>query len=211
MCSPDTNHWRLIIPVKGQLTAKSRLHPPAGVARADLAHAFALDTITAAVAGLPPAHLVVVTSDEHTATFVRKQGAIVIADQGDGLNPAIRLGIGYVERVLGLGPTAVLLGDIPTLRPQDLVNALSVCAAHPRALVPDASGRGTVLLAALSPRDLHPRFGPDSARRHSRDCVRLDLDLPALRTDVDDDQSLRRAIAIGVGRHTAVVLRPAQD
>ena len=211
MRSPDIGHWRLIIPVKDQLTAKSRLHPPAGVARADLAHAFALDTITAAVAGIPPAHLVVVTSDEHTASFVREQGAIVIADQGGGLNPAIRLGIRYMERVLDLGPTAVLLGDIPTLRPQDLVNALSVCAAHPRALVPDASGRGTVLLAALSPRDLHPRFGPDSARRHSRDCVRLDLDLPALRTDVDDDQSLRHAITIGVGRHTAVVLLSAQD
>jgi len=211
MCSRDIGHWRLIIPVKGQLTAKSRLHPPAGVARADLAHAFALDTITAAVAGIPPAHLVVVTSDEHTATFVREQGAIVIADQGDGLNPAIRLGIRYAERVLGLGPTAVLLGDIPTLRPEDLVSALSVCAAHPRALVPDSSGRGTVLLSALSPRDLHPRFGPDSARKHSRDCVRLDLDLPALRTDVDDDQSLRHAITIGVGRHTAVVLRAARD
>src|SRR5450759_5333726 len=211
MCSSDIGHWRLIVPVKGQLTAKSRLHPPAGVARADLAHAFALDTITAAVAGIPPAHLVVVTSDEHTATFVRDQGGIAIADQGDGLNPAIRLGIGYVQRVLGPGPTAVLLGDIPTLRPQDLISALSACAAHPRALVPDASGRGTVLLSALSPRDLHPRFGPDSAREHSRDCERLDLDLPALRTDVDDDRSLRSAIKIGVGGHTVVVLAPARD
>jgi len=206
MCSPDIDRWRLIVPVKGQLSAKSRLHPPAGVARADLAHAFALDTITAAVAGLPPTHLVVVTSDELTATFVRDLGGIVIADHGDGLNPAIRQGIGYVERVLGLGPTAVLLGDIPTLRPQDLISALTVCAAHPRALVPDASGTGTVLLSALSPQDLNPRFGPDSAREHARDCVRLDLDLPALRTDVDDDQALRHAVAIGVGRHTAEVL-----
>ena len=210
MCSPDIDRWRLIVPVKDQLTAKSRLHPPAGVARADLAHAFALDTITAAVAGIPPGHLVVVTSDEHTAAFVRDQGGIVLADRGEGLNPAIRLGIRYVERVLGLGPTAVLLGDIPTLRPQDLISALSVCATHPRALVPDASGRGTVLLSALSPRDLDPRFGPDSAREHSRDCVRLDLDLPALRTDVDDDQALRDAVTIGVGRHTAVVLHPGR-
>jgi 2-phospho-L-lactate/phosphoenolpyruvate guanylyltransferase len=210
MCFPDADGWRLIVPVKGQLTAKSRLHPPAGVARADLAHAFALDTITAAVAGIPPGHLVVVTSDEHTSTFVRDQGGIVVADQGEGLNPAIRLGIGFVERVLGPGPTAVLLGDIPTLRPQDLINALAACAAHPRAMVPDASGLGTVLLSALSPRDLHPHFGPGSARAHSRECVRLDLDLPALRTDVDDDQTLRSAITIGVGRHTALVLRPAQ-
>jgi 2-phospho-L-lactate guanylyltransferase len=210
MCSPQNDLWRLIIPVKGQLNAKSRLHPPAGVARADLAHAFALDTITAAVAGIPPEHLVVVTSDEHTATFVRDQGGTVLADGGEGLNPAIRLGIGFVDQVLGPGPTAVLLGDIPTLRPQDLISALARCAAHPRAVVPDASGRGTVLLSALSPRDLDPRFGPDSAREHSRDCVRLDLDLPALRTDVDDDQALRDAVTIGVGRHTAVVLHPAR-
>lgn len=211
MCSPDIGRWRLIVPVKDQSTAKSRLNPPTGVARADLAHAFALDTISAAVAGIPPAHLVVVTSDEHTATFVRHQGGVVIADQGNGLNPAIRLGIEYVERALGPGPTAVLLGDIPTLRPRDLMNALAVCAGYSRALVPDASGSGTVLLSALSPQDLNPRFGPNSAREHSRDCVRLDLDLPALRVDVDDDQALRHAITIGVGRYTAVVLHPRHD
>ena len=211
MRSSDIDHWRLVVPVKGQLAAKSRLHPPAGVARTDLAHAFALDTITAALACMPPAHLVVVTSDRLTATFVRNQGGIVIADEGDGLNPAVRQGLGYVKRVMGLGSLAVLLGDIPTLRPQDLIDALSACAAHPRALVPDASGEGTVLLSALAPADLHPRFGPDSARKHARDCVRLDLDLPALRTDVDDDQALRRAVAIGVGRHTAAVLHVARD
>jgi len=58
MRPPDIDRWRVIVPVKGQLSAKSRLHPPAGVARADLAHALALDTITAAVASMPPAHLV---------------------------------------------------------------------------------------------------------------------------------------------------------
>jgi 2-phospho-L-lactate guanylyltransferase len=211
MRSLDTDHWRVIIPVKGRLTAKSRLNPPAGVGRADLAHAFALDTISAAVAGIPPAQLVVVTSDEHTATFVRDRGSVVIADQGDGLNPAIGLGIGYVQKVLGSGPTAVLLGDIPTLRPQDLITALAACAQHRRALVPDASGLGTVLLSALSTSELHPRFGPHSASAHSRDCTRLDLDLPALRTDVDDDQGLSHAIQIGVGRYTAVVLGSTQD
>lgn len=207
MCSLDVDRWRLIIPVKASLSAKSRLHPPAGVARADLAHAFALDTITAVAAVIPPAQLVVVTSDEHTADFVRAEGGIVLADPGQGLNPALRLGIEYVGRVLGFGPTAALLGDLPTLRPADLIHALSVCATHSRAMVPDAGGGGTVLLSALSPRDLHPRFGPGSAHEHSRDSVRLDLDLPALRTDVDDDLALREAIALGVGRHTAVVLR----
>jgi 2-phospho-L-lactate guanylyltransferase len=211
MRSPGTDRWRLIIPVKGHLSAKSRLHPPPGVARADLAHAFALDTITAALAGIPPAHLVVVTSDGPTATFVRSQGGVVVPDPGKGLNPAIRTGAQYVERVMGLRPTAVLLGDIAALRTQDLLEALSACTKHPRAMVPDASGIGTVLLTALSPRDLHPRFGPDSAREHSLDSVRLNLDLPALRTDIDDDEALRTAIAIGVGEHTRLVLRPAQN
>jgi 2-phospho-L-lactate guanylyltransferase len=206
MRSPEIDHWRLIVPVKGQKTAKSRLHPPVGVARADLAHAFALDTLTAVLAAMPPAHLIVVTSDEPTATFVRDEGGIVIADDGAGLNPAIRQGILYVERVLGLGPTAVLLGDIPTLRSGDLVTALSICRRYPRALVPDASGSGTVLLSALSPRDLRPQFGADSAREHARNHERLDLDLPTLRTDVDDDQALRQAVVMGVGRHTAMVL-----
>jgi hypothetical protein len=70
---------------------------------------------------------------------------------------------------------------------------------------------GTVLLAALAPKDLHPRFGPASAREHARESVRLDLDLPALRTDVDDDLALRRAVDIGVGRYTAAVLHLAWD
>jgi 2-phospho-L-lactate guanylyltransferase len=209
MRPPDVGQWRLIIPVKGHLSAKSRLHPPAGVRRSDLAHAFALDTITAALGAVPPAHLLVVTSDEPTAGFVAQQGSVVVADPGNGLNPAVRLGIRHVAGTLGPGPTAVLLGDIPTLRSRDLIAALSACELHPRAMVPDASGTGTVLLSALSPGDLRPRFGPGSAREHSRDCVRLDLELPALRTDVDDDQSLLEAINIGVGRHTAVVLRAA--
>ena len=206
---PDVDRWRLIVPVKGQLAAKSRLHPPDGVARADLAHAFALDTISAVLACMPPSALVVVTSDELIDRFVRDQGGIVVPDNGHGLNPAVRQGIGYAE--VTPGPTAVLLADIPTLRPEDLIEALSACAMHRRAVVPDAAGSGTVLLSALSPKDLHPRFGPGSADQHARECVRLDLDLPALRTDVDDDKALRRAVEIGVGKHTAAVLHLAGD
>lgn len=216
MPSLEIDRWRLIVPVKGQLSAKTRLHPPAGVARADLAHAFALDTLTAVFSGMPPGRVVVVTSDELTATFVRERGGTVIPDPGHGLNPAIRTGVEHAQQVQALGPTAVLLGDIPTLRAKDLAAALAACSVHARAFVPDASGIGTVLLSALSPQDLHPRFGVESAREHGRDCVRLNLDLPALRTDVDDDEALREALAIGVGTNTAAVLhhprrRPTAD
>ena len=209
MHSPEIGSWRLIVPVKGQLAAKSRLHPPDGVARVDLAHAFALDTITAVLACMPPTALVVVTSDERVAGFVGDRGGAVVPDSGHGLNPAICQGITYVEAALGPGPAAVLLADIPTLRPEDLISALSACAMHSQAMVPDTAGNGTVLLSALSTTDLHPRFGPGSADRHAHQCSRLDLDLPGLRTDVDDDKALRRAVEIGIGSHTAAVLRLA--
>ena len=211
MHPPSIDRWRLVVPVKGQPAAKSRLHPPPGVARADLAHAFALDTITAALACIPPAQLVVVTSDELTAAFVQAQGGRVVAETRHGLNLAARQGIAYIEADIGPGPTAILLGDIPTLRPEDLGDALCACAVHARAMVPDAWGSGTVLLSALSTLGLNPRFGPGSADQHAHDCVRLDLNLPSLRTDVDDDQALRRAVEIGVGKHTAAVLHLAWD
>jgi 2-phospho-L-lactate guanylyltransferase len=158
---------------------------------------------------MPPTALVVVTSDERIDRFVRDQGGTVIPDDGHGLNPAVRQGIEYAA--MAPGPTAVLLADIPTLRPEDLVTALSACAMHRRAMVPDAQGSGTVLLSALSTTDLHPSFGPGSADQHARECERLDLDLPALRTDVDDDKALRLAVEIGVGEHTAAVLHLAGD
>ena len=52
-----------------------------------------------------------------------------------------------------------------------------------------------------------PRFGPDSASRHAADgAVRLELDLPRLRTDVDDLQSLVRVLELGAGPSTTAAL-----
>jgi len=206
MTASDVTPWRLVVPVKGQLTAKSRLHPPTGVRRSDLAHALALDTLTAVLEGMPPAHLVVVTSDEVTTAFARDRGAAVVPDPGAGLNAAIRKGVQHVLQGGTQGPLAVLLGDLPSLRPADLHAALVACSGHARSFVPDAEGTGTVLLAALDPTELVPRFGIGSAAAHARHHMRLDLDLAALRSDVDDDDALRRAVAMGVGAHTHAVL-----
>lgn len=206
MVTTEVARWRLVVPVKGRLSAKSRLHPPPGVHRADLAHAFALDTLAAVCAAIPPEHLVVATSDTMTAAFAVASGASVVADPGDGLNPAVRAGIRHVLAVLGEGPTGVLLGDLPTLTPAALAQALTECARHERSFVPDAEGSGTVLLAALAAQALDPRFGTGSAEAHEAGSTRLDLDLPALRNDVDDDTALRRAVGLGVGPRTRTVL-----
>ena len=202
--------WHLVVPVKGGTTAKSRLHPPAGVRREDLALALATDCLTACCAGMPPGRVLVVTSDERVRDVARDLGARVVADPGAGLDAAVRAGRDAVGARSAGGAVAVLLGDLPALRPEDLVAALAVASGHPRAVVPDASGTGTVLLTALIGPDLEPSFGEGSAARHeAAGHHRLPLDLPRLRTDVDDDRALRAALALGVGAATSGVLATA--
>src|SRR5689334_21369077 len=122
--------WQLVVPVKGGATAKSRLHPPAGVGREDLALALATDCLTACCAGIPPDRVVVVTSDERVRTVTRTLGAVVVADPGAGLDAAVLAGrdaaLGRAGRDPAVGratraPVGVLLGDLPALRPADLL------------------------------------------------------------------------------------------
>jgi 2-phospho-L-lactate/phosphoenolpyruvate guanylyltransferase len=206
MTAPDISSWRIVVPVKDSASAKSRLHPPPGIRRADLAHAFALDTVTAVARTVSGPNVHVVTSDRGTASFAAGLGACVVEDPGDGLNSAIRAGLEHVSATAGGGPVGVLLGDLPTVTPAALSRALQACSRHRSAFVPDAEGTGTVLLTARTLADLVPAFGAGSALAHAQQSTRLDLDLPLLRSDVDDDVALGRAVALGVGQRTAAVL-----
>lgn len=202
--------WRLVVPVKGGAAAKSRLHPPAGVAREDLALALATDCLTACCAGMPPAHVVVVSSDPRVVEVALGLGTAVVADPGAGLNAAVGAGRDHVLAETPSAPVAALLGDLPALLPQDLAAALAAAAAYPLAVVPDAEGRGTTLLTSVDGADLRPRFGVGSAAAHVvGGHERLDLDLPRLRTDVDDDTDLAAAVTLGVGPATRTVLARA--
>ena len=200
--------WHLVVPVKGGEGAKSRLHPPRGVAREDLALALATDCLAACSAGMPPGRVLVVTSDARATGVAAGAGARVVPDPGAGLDAAVDRGVAAVAATSGpRTPVAVLLGDLPAVRPADLTAALGAAAAYPMALVPDADGHGTVLLGALEGCRLVPRFGAGSAARHEAGGHRrLDLDLPRLRTDVDDDASLRAALRLGVGPATTAAL-----
>jgi len=203
----SSSPWRLVVPVKGGVAAKSRLRPPAGVDRAALALAIADDCLTACVLGMPPARVHVVTSDARVAALAGGLGATPVRDPGRGLDAAVVAGRDAATAADRDAPVAVLLGDLPALRPQDLVTALEAAARHDRAVVPDAAGTGTVLLTSLDGAGLVPSFGEGSAARHeAAGHVRLDLHLPRLRTDVDDDTDLDAALALGVGSATSAVL-----
>jgi len=200
--TPST--WRVVVPVKGGPDAKSRLRAPDGVDRLVLARALALDTVAAVAAAVGPQQVVVVTSDDEVAAAVAELGAHTEPDPGGGLNAAIRAGLGTLPPDR---PAAVLLGDVPAVRPADLHAALTVADGADRWFVPDAEGTGTVLLGAREAAAVEPRFGSASADRHeAAGHVRLEVDLDRLRRDVDDEASLGEALRLGVGPNTASLL-----
>lgn len=211
----DTPDWHVVIPVKGGPEAKTRLSVGRDDVRAAIARAIAEDSVSAALGALPAGRVLVATADPVVAAWATDAGAVVVPDPARGLNAAVRAA---AERVVSCSvdrtpSVAILLGDVPALRPADLVCALDVCGGFDRAVVPDREGEGTVLLTARDAGGLSPRFGAGSARAHERlGHVRLELDLPHLRTDVDDATSLVLALELGLGpRTTAIVGEHAPD
>lgn len=200
--------WQMVLPFKGGPNAKSRLAAPGA-----LATAIALDCLDAVLAAGSVAEVVVVTADPELSAAADSAGARVRGESrpGSGLLAAIEDGLRGLQ-----GPCAVLLGDLPALRPSDLDRALQEASqaladgsgsAPAMVFVPDAEGVGTVLLAARSPADMRPSFGPGSARRHAESgALRLDLDLPALRRDVDTRADLDTALGLGLGPRTTAYL-----
>lgn len=189
-----------MLPVKHGDQAKTRLVTPPDVDRLALARAIAMDSVAAAIDCPAVQRVVVVTSDPAVRTSVAGS-CEVVTDPGGGLLPAIDAGL---RRVPSVGqPVAVLLADVPALTPETLARALAACDEHDTAFVPDLEGTGTVLLAGHDAHRLRPAFGVSSADRHAAGgAVRLELDLPRLRRDVDTWSALQHALALGVGPAT---------
>ena len=204
-----TTRWVLVVPVKRLASAKSRLASVAGEHRSDLALAFALDTVEAALAAPPVSAVVAVTDEPAAAQELAALGATVVPDQPDaGLNPALVHG---TEAARATGPglgVAVLSADLPALRPAELARALDDAAAHSSSFVRDAASDGTTLLTAAPGTDLRPQFGPGSAQRHAASgAVELTgPSYPSLRRDVDTEADLLAAAALGLGRRSGTVV-----
>jgi 2-phospho-L-lactate guanylyltransferase len=188
--------WTVVIPVKGTPSAKSRLE-----ASPALALAVALDSVEAALAAV---NVIVVTSSAIAADF-EALGARVILDEHAGLNAAVMQGFGAADTLA----VAALLGDVPALRPEELVAALVLAEQHPLAFVPDADNDGTVLITALDAAEHRPAFGLHSRAAHLAAGYR-ELEIPldsGLRRDVDTAaQLLDLGIRVGARTRTAAVL-----
>jgi 2-phospho-L-lactate guanylyltransferase len=198
--------WTAVIPVKRLGAAKTRLRGAVPADRhADLVLAMVQDTAAAVLACAEIGELVVVTDDRRVARAVAALGARVVPDQPrGGLNEAMRYGADLVAGPTG--PRAVLAGDLPALRPDQLGSALR--AAGRRSFVPDAEGTGTVLLAVPAGVPLDPRFGAGSAAAHAASgAVPLAGDWPGLRQDVDTAADLAAVLALGAGPCTCALMR----
>jgi 2-phospho-L-lactate/phosphoenolpyruvate guanylyltransferase len=199
--------WLAVMPVKRLAAAKSRLRGAlAGVPHEDLALALVLDTAVAALGCPVVGEVAVVTDDPAVRGPALALGARVVPDEpGAGLNPAFRHG----ARLAAGRPVAALAGDLPALRAEELAAALAAAAGAARGFVADAEGTGTTLLTARGV-PLDPRFGPGSAAAHAASgAAPLTGAWPTLRQDVDTPEGLRAAARLGLGVHTAALLKLA--
>jgi 2-phospho-L-lactate guanylyltransferase len=167
--------WTVVIPVKPAAVGKSRLDVP-GVDRSELARAIALDTIEAAA---QVARVIVVTADP----MIGIPGVeVVVEPVPRGIAAAVADGLAVAPHER----RAVLLGDLPGLRPDDLAEALALAQQTRLGAVPDEERHGTTLVTAREG-DLPAAFGPDSWRLH-REAGFAELPVPTsstLRRDVD--------------------------
>lgn len=194
--------FRVVIPVKDLARAKTRLELT-GPTRRSLALAFATDTIRAALSSVAVDEVVVLTRDRLVSRRAASLGATVLRPpRGRGLNPELEWALSGLGRTGG-PPAAVLMADLPALRPWELD---AVLAAGREAggpfCVEDRSSGGTTLLGGPVDRVL-PCFGGRSAARHRvGGAVGLGEHAPGLRCDVDDLEGLSVAVGLGVNPAT---------
>jgi len=206
MTPPD--RWCLVVPVKRLALAKTRLAATAGPHRRDLALAFALDTVEAALGCDLVCAVVAVTDEPEAARQLGDLGAQVVADRPDaGLNPALVHGAEAARDAhpdCGIG---ALSADLPALRPPELARALRLALTE-LSFVRDAAHDGTTLLLAHPGVALEPQFGPASAHRHAAGGAveLLGAGFPSLRRDVDTEQDLAAALGLGLGPRSAAVV-----
>lgn len=188
--------WTVVIAVRALPRAKSRLRPP--VFREALVAALRTDTVAAALA-CPTVARVLLAVDEPLDDV--PDGVAQHVQRAPGLNAALAEAAEHAALRWPGDGIALLLGDLPALRPDELGAALAATPDAVASFVRDASGTGTTLLAAQPGVALRPEFGPGSAARHAGQAAELTAG-PGLRHDVDTLEDLRAALALGVGAAT---------
>jgi 2-phospho-L-lactate/phosphoenolpyruvate guanylyltransferase len=199
--------WIAVVPVKDAKRAKSRLGPELETRRADLATAFAADTVTALSAARPVDLIVVVGGRGLPEALLEDRRIRTLPDPG-GLNAAAADGIAWVRRRHPSSGVLVLAADLPAATGTAVESLLASVSTPGRWVLPDVEFVGSTGLL-MGPDDVVvPDFGEGSLARHraaGADVVETS-GINGLRRDVDTAAQLVEAVALGVGPHTRVVL-----
>jgi 2-phospho-L-lactate guanylyltransferase len=171
----DTAGTWAIIAVRGLEQAKSRLGGLLDAEeRHDLVSRLLGRAIEAATSSSRIAGTIVVSSDPAALQLARAAGAVPVADEDGGLNPALELAR---TEAVARGATAlvVLPADLPWLDRETLdavLEAAAGVAGDPFvALVPDRHGTGTNVLIMAPPGAIAFAFGPGSRSDHAAAAV----------------------------------------
>lgn len=203
-----------VVALKPVARAKSRLATLPDPLRRRLAWTMAVDTLTALAAAVE--EVLVVGDQPGLASRLARAGvrARVVAEDGaPGMNGALERGAALLRQE-GRDVVLACVGDLPALRPATVRTVLAAAPAQARSFLADTVGTGTtILVAAAVPLD--PRFQGASAAAHEASGARrlteerLGAAVPEGRRDVDTEEELPEAVALGVGPATQALLDPA--
>jgi 2-phospho-L-lactate/phosphoenolpyruvate guanylyltransferase len=207
--APSQDRFAVLVPVKPPSFAKSRLSDLGDDARRDLATAFAVDTVTAALECPSVDRVLVVTDDADLARGLGHLGVDTLPDgTSDDLNGTLRLAAAEMHRRHPTLRLAALCADLPALRPDELSLVLQAARSDRMVFVADEQREGTTVLLAPSLDTFAPAFGPGSRRGHlAAGAVEVEgIHVPSVRRDVDDRGDLVEAMRLGVGARTSLVV-----
>lgn len=193
------------MPVKDLQGTKSRLAPILNPgARAGLT-LYMMGRVVAAIRSSGVEDVCVVSPDRIVLHEAQRGGAIPLAQESRGLNPALEEGR---RRALGLGASTLLVlpADLPLLDAGDVRAVLQEAGEGPSAVIsPDGGHSGTNALLIQPPDVLTFAFGPDSFEAHLGAARGRSLDVricerPHLAFDLDTAGDLVRLGETGVAR-----------
>jgi len=189
-------HATAIVPIKRFGAAKSRLGDAVSVdARRELAGAMLADVL-AALERCDRMERVIVVSGEPAARGAARAAAVEWLDDPDdsGHPEAAMIGV-RSALAAGDGCVALLPGDCPLLRADELDGAIKSMHAGVAGVAPDRNGSGTNGLLLAPPDAIRPAFGPGSRKRHLELARRSGVEprvveIPSLALDLDTPEDL---------------------
>jgi 2-phospho-L-lactate/phosphoenolpyruvate guanylyltransferase len=118
----------------------------------------------------------VVSPDRIVLNEAQRRGAIPLAQESRGLNPALEEGR---RRALELGASTLLVlpADLPLLEEEDVLAVLKASEGQAVVIAPDGARSGTNALLTRPPDALPFVFGPDSFQAHLEAARKRDLDV----------------------------------